>query len=79
VHGSNARNLSVKLSLSPASKNAMSFLLFHIFSSTKSEKKRAEQDQPGINGGPVLGKGGGMGGEVAQIMYIRVVNAKMIK
>jgi hypothetical protein len=38
VHGSNARNLPVYLSLSKTSKNTMSY----VFSSTKSEK-RAEQ------------------------------------
>jgi hypothetical protein len=32
MHGSNARNLSVKLFLSQASKNAMSFLLLLMFS-----------------------------------------------
>jgi hypothetical protein len=39
VHGSNARNLSVYLSLSQTSKNAMSFLLSLVFSSAKSKKE----------------------------------------
>jgi hypothetical protein len=39
VHGSNARNLSVYLSLSQTSKNAMSFLLSLVFSSAKSKKR----------------------------------------
>jgi hypothetical protein len=45
VYGNNARNLSVYLSLSQASKNAMSFLLSHVFSLTKL--KRTEQVLPG--------------------------------
>jgi hypothetical protein len=44
MEGSITRNLSVKLSSSQASKNAMFFLIiFYVFSSTKSENKRVEQ------------------------------------
>jgi hypothetical protein len=50
VHGSNARNFSVYLSLSQTSKYAMSFLVIaYVFSSTKLEK-RAEQVLPGNKG-----------------------------
>jgi hypothetical protein len=41
------RYLSVELFISQTSKNAMCFLLFLVFSSTKSENKRAEQVLPG--------------------------------
>jgi hypothetical protein len=47
VHGSNAKNVSVQLSLSQTSKNAMSFFLVLVFSSTKSENNKAEQVLPG--------------------------------
>jgi hypothetical protein len=57
VHGSNARNLSVKLSLT--SKNALSFLLLFILSSTKLEIK-AEQFLSGSKEG-WWGEGGGVG------------------
>jgi hypothetical protein len=43
VHGSNAKNLSVQLSLSQASQKCYIFLIFYVFSSTKLEEKRAEQ------------------------------------
>jgi hypothetical protein len=47
VHGSNAKILSVELSLPQISKNAVSFLLFLVFSLHKIENKRAEQVLPG--------------------------------
>jgi hypothetical protein len=47
VHGSNARNLSVELSLSQDSKNAVVLIISSVFSSTISENKRAEQVLPG--------------------------------
>jgi hypothetical protein len=47
VHGSNARNLSVYLSLSQTGKKHFVFLITaYVFSSTKSEK-RVEQVLPG--------------------------------
>jgi hypothetical protein len=52
VHGSNARNLSVKLSLSQTSKNGLSYY-FNVFSLTNSENKRAEQVLPGSGQGEV--------------------------
>jgi hypothetical protein len=49
VHGSNARNLSVKLSLSQTSKKSSVFLIIaYVFSSTKLEKR--EQVLPGSKG-----------------------------
>jgi hypothetical protein len=52
IHGNNTRNLSVQLSLSQTSKNAMLFLLsFMFFSSTKLENKKAVQVPPGSWGG----------------------------
>jgi hypothetical protein len=52
VHGSNARNLSVQLSLSQTSKKCPVFLIIScVFSLTKLEKKRAEQVLPGSGGG----------------------------
>jgi hypothetical protein len=39
VHGNNARNLSVYPSLSQASKNAMSFLLYLVFSIHQNWRK----------------------------------------
>jgi hypothetical protein len=56
--------ISVQLSLSQTSKNAV-FIIFCVFSSTKS-KKRAEQVLPGS----------GVWGEVAQTVYIRVSKYK---
>jgi hypothetical protein len=57
VHGSNARNHFVQISLSQTSKYAISFLLsLYVFSSTKSENKRMEQVLPGWRG-----SGGGWG------------------
>jgi hypothetical protein len=51
VHGSNARNLSVYLSISQTNKNSMPFLLLlNVFTSTKLEK-RAKQVLPGREGG----------------------------
>jgi hypothetical protein len=50
VHGSNARNLSVYLSLSQTSKNAVFFIIAYVFSSIKLEKK-AEQVLPGGESG----------------------------
>jgi hypothetical protein len=65
VDGNNARNLSVYLSLSQTSKNAMSFLLsLMFFCSTKLENKRAEQVLLGSNGGGGRGSGR-QGGEMA--------------
>jgi hypothetical protein len=59
--------ISVELSLSQASKSAMSFLLSYVFSSTKLEK-RAEQVLPGSEGG--RGRWwGGKRGEIGQKMY----------
>jgi hypothetical protein len=40
------RNLSVELSLSQTSKNAVFLIVSYVFSSTKSENKRAEQVLP---------------------------------
>jgi hypothetical protein len=40
VHGSNAKILSVELSLPQISKNAVSFLLFLVFSLHKIEEKK---------------------------------------
>jgi hypothetical protein len=59
MHGSNVRKLSVYLSLSKGSKNAMSFLL---------EKQRAEQD---LSGSKVVGErdGVGVGCSMVQTMY----------
>jgi hypothetical protein len=54
LRGNNPRNLSVQLSASETSQIAMVFLLAHIFSSTKSEIKMAEQGLPGSGG-----RGGG--------------------
>jgi hypothetical protein len=48
VHGSNARNLSVELSLSQLAKT-LCFIIAYVFSSTKLEK-RAEQVLPGSKG-----------------------------
>jgi hypothetical protein len=61
VHGSNARNLSVDLSLSQTSKNDLSY----VFSSTKLEKG-TEQVLPGSKS---VRKGRRVGGEMAQTMY----------
>jgi hypothetical protein len=56
VHGSNTRTLSVQLSLSQTSKNAMYFLLSLKFS-TKLANKRAEQVPPGsLRGWPEGGE-----------------------
>jgi hypothetical protein len=63
VHGSNARNLSISLFLSQASKNAVFLFIPYVFSSTESEK-RAE-----------LVWGGG-GEEVPQTMYTHVSKCK---
>jgi hypothetical protein len=52
------------LSSSQTSKNAMFFFLSHVFSSTKSENKRAQQ--------VLLGGGGGL----AQIAYTHVSKYK---
>jgi hypothetical protein len=65
VHGSNARNLSVELSLSQTSKNAVFLIIAYVFSSTKSEK-RAQQVLHGAEWG-------------AQTMYTHVRNVKMVK
>jgi hypothetical protein len=62
VHGSNARNLSVQLSLSQLEKRYVFLIIAYAFSSTKLEK-RAEQVLPGSEGS------GGEGGEMAQTMY----------
>jgi hypothetical protein len=69
VHGRNARNLSVQLSLSQTSKNTLSFLLSPVFSSTKSENKRVEQVLPRRVWGLA-------GGKVAQTMYTHVSKCK---
>jgi hypothetical protein len=59
VQGNKARNLSVYLSLSQTSKNVMSLIISYLFSSTKSENKRAEQVLPergGAGGGGRRGR-----------------------
>jgi hypothetical protein len=50
VHGSNARNLSVSLSLSQLAKTLCLSYYVYVFSSTKLEI-RAEQVLPGSEGG----------------------------
>jgi hypothetical protein len=64
VHGINARNLSVQLSLSQTSKNASSFLLSLVLSSTKSENKGR------------TGSAQELGVKVAQIMHTHVRKCK---
>jgi hypothetical protein len=63
VHGSNTRNLSVALTLSQTSKNAV-FIIAYVFSSTKLEKK-AEHVLPGSEKVQMERKGTGDGGEMA--------------
>jgi hypothetical protein len=57
VHGSNARNLSVELSLSQASKNAMPFLLSLMFS--LQQNWRRGQNRSFLEASGVGGVGGG--------------------
>jgi hypothetical protein len=64
MHGSNASNLFVLLSLSQTSKRCVFLIISYVFSSTKLENKRAEQP------------GSGVGGEAAQTMYTRVSKCK---
>jgi hypothetical protein len=59
VHGSNARNLSVYLSLSQLAKTLCLSIIAYVFSSTKLEK-RAEHFLPGSEGG--IGERVGEGG-----------------
>jgi hypothetical protein len=69
VHGSNARNLSVSLSLISTSKTHFIFLIIaYVFSSTNLEK-RAEQVLPGSEGVKGKGKGRGQEEEMTQTMY----------
>jgi hypothetical protein len=68
VHGSNARNLSVQLSLSQTSSNAI--IIVYVFSSTKSENKSVEH---------VLPESSGVGEKVAQIVYKHVNKCKIDK
>jgi hypothetical protein len=67
VHESNARNLSVSLSLSHTRKNPMSFI-FSVFSSSKSENNKAEHVLPGSGIGKCT---------VAQTMYTHVSKCKI--
>jgi hypothetical protein len=71
VRGSNARNLSVLLSLSQASKNAVFLIISSVFSSTKLEK-RAEQNLPGteVGGGEREGVGAARKRWPKQCMHI---------
>jgi hypothetical protein len=72
VHGSNARNLSVQLSLSQLAKTLCLSYYAYVFSSTKLEI-RAEQVLPGNKGGWWgEGVGGEQGGGLAQTMYAHV-------
>jgi hypothetical protein len=57
VHGSNARNFSVKLSSSQLAKTLF-LIIAYVFSSTKLEK-RAEQGLPGSGGRRGEGRGRG--------------------
>jgi hypothetical protein len=57
VHGSNARNFSVELSLSLTHKNDMSFLLSHVFSNKIEEEQGATGSA--WNWGGWRGGGGG--------------------
>jgi hypothetical protein len=72
VHGSSARNLSIKLSLSQLAKMLCLLYYCYVFSPTKLEK-RAEHVPPGSEG-EVGGEGGGGGqsGVLAQTMYAHV-------
>jgi hypothetical protein len=56
VHGNKARNLSVELSLSQTIKKAVFLTISYVFSSTKSENKRAEQVLPERGGAGGVGK-----------------------
>jgi hypothetical protein len=58
VHGSSARNLCVKLSLSQTSKNAMFFSLSLMFS---LQQNRTTIGQNRFRVEQVLGRGGGFG------------------
>jgi hypothetical protein len=70
VHGSNARNLSVKLSLSQLAKTLVFLIIAYVSSLTKLEK-RAEQVLPGSEGGWGRKEGkGGQGEEMIQTMYV---------
>jgi hypothetical protein len=66
VHGSNARKLSVYLSLSQVAKMLCLSYYCYVFSSTKLEK-RAEQVLSGSEGGG--GRGRRQEGEMTQTMY----------
>jgi hypothetical protein len=67
VHGSNARNVFVELSLPQVSKNTVSFLLSFMFSLQQNRRTRVvEQVLPRREGEE----------EVAQIMYTHVSKSK---
>jgi hypothetical protein len=55
MHGSNARNLPVQVSLSQSKKCYVFLIIFYVFSSTKLENKREELVLPrsgvGVEGG----------------------------
>jgi hypothetical protein len=77
VHGSNARNLSVLLSLSQLAKTLCLPYYVYVFSLTKLEI-RAEQVLPRSEGQWGEGEGRGQGGEMTQTMYA-YVNTLIIK
>jgi hypothetical protein len=60
VHGTNARNLSLQLSLSQTSKNAMSFLLSATFSLQQNQGRSGQWGQE----------------EVTQTLYTQVSKCK---
>jgi hypothetical protein len=68
MHGNNARNLSVQISSSQTSKNAMFFLIISCFILNKI------REQKGRTGSAWKGWG-----EVAQIMYTHVSKCKNYK
>jgi hypothetical protein len=70
VHGSNARNLSVQLSLSQTGKNTMPFLLSLMFSLQQNQRTRGQNRLC-----PEVG-GDGRSEEVAQTMYTHVSKYK---
>jgi hypothetical protein len=75
------RKLFVYISLSQNSKKCHVFLfIFYLFSSTKSQNKRAEEVQGGngdgtVDGGEVVGKGGRKM-NILQIMCIHICKYK---
>jgi hypothetical protein len=72
VHGNNTKNLSVWLSQN--SKNAMSFLLFFMFS-IQQNQKTIGQNRFCLEAG-TCGRGCGCWGDVAQAMYTHVSKCK---